>query len=325
MNEDLRALREETRREPPDLDRTVRMARLARERGPASWREWMMSSTNGMKRRPWLVTALGVATIAIVLLAVPISYSKTTGHEVSLRVEGAALGHPEIAAIARELKSAVHAERVTVRDENGTLTWSASVPMRALGDPGPVAQALATQLAAKGYAATAASAPIREKISGSVYAFARDQMITVEIEGKSAPQIESEIRQRLTEAGIPDATVSVTDEPGGKRKVEVRMDRHDASATGGEGPGLGLTLTKNGAPLTGGESYQVKVMHKKTDAGMVLAIEVQNGDRTAKAEIPNFQSLDDAGVAAEIERQLAAAGIQARVTVQGDRIQIEKR
>lgn len=286
-----------------------------------------MSSTNGMKRRPWLVTALGVATIAIVLLAVPISYSKTTGHEVSLRVEGAGLGHPEIAAIARELKSAVHAERVTVRDENGTLTWSASVPTQALGNPGPVAQALATQLAAKGYAATAAIAPIREKVSGSVYAFARDQMITVEIEGKSAPQIESEIRQRLTEAGIPDATVSVTDEPGGKRKVEVRMERrHDAATTGDEGPGgLGLTLTKNGTPLTGGESYQVKVMHKKTDAGTVLAIEVQNGDRTAKAEIPNFQSLGDAGVAAEIERQLAAAGIQARVTVQGDRIQIENR
>ena len=326
MNEDLRALRDETRREPPDLDRTVRMARLARERKPASWREWMMSSTNGMKRRPWLVTAMGVAAIAIGLLAVPISYSRMTGHEVSLRVENAALGQPEIVAIARELKSAVNAEHVMVRDENGTLTWSASVPTRALGNPGPVAQALAKQLAAKGYAATAASAPIREKVSGSVYAFARDQMITIEIEGKNASQIESEIRQRLAEAGIPDATVSVTDEPGGKRKVEVRMDQHhEAAAGGGDVAGLDLTLTKNGAPLTGGDSYQVKVMHKKTDAGMVLAIEVQNGDRTAKAEIPNFQSLGDAGVAAEIERQLAAAGIQARVTVRGDRIEIEKR
>lgn len=284
-----------------------------------------MSSTNGVKRRPWLATALGAGAIAIVLLAVPVSYSKTTGHEVSLTVNRAALGQGDLAAFARELKAALRADHVAVRDENGTLTWTATVPTSALRDPSPVAQAIAKQLTAKGYVASAAIQPIRERVSGNVYAFARDRMITVETAGKSAAQIEGEIRQRLAEAGIPDANVSVTDE-GGQRKVEVRMERHsDHPVTGDEEPGIGLQLTKNGTPVGTAEGFQVKVLHRKTDAGVSLVVEVQSGDRTAKAEIPNFQTLGDAGVAAEIERQLAAVGVQARVTVQGDRIEIEKR
>lgn len=284
-----------------------------------------MSSTNGVKRRPWLATALGAGAIAIVLLAVPVSYTKTTGHEVLLRVDGAALAPAEISAIARELAAAVHGGPVRVEDRNGTLTWSSSVPVSALGEPGPVAWALAKQLTAKGYAASAASRAIRERVSGSVYAFARDRMITVETAGKSAAQIESEIRQRLAEAGIPDANVSVTDE-GGQRKVEVRMERHsDQPVAGDEEPGIGLQLTRNGAPVGAAEGFQVKVMHRKSAAGVSLVVEVQSGDRTAQAEIPNFQTLGDAGVAAEIERQLAASGVQARVTVHGDRIEIEKR
>ena len=47
------------------------------------------------------------------------------------------------------------------------------------------------------------------------------------------------------------------------------------------------------------------------------------GDRTATVTVPNADTMGDAAVQAEIERQLADAGIRARVSVQGEKIQIE--
>ena len=76
-------------------------------------------------------------------------------------------------------------------------------------------------------------------------------MIEIRTDGKVASVLENEIRQRLAEAGIPDAHVSVTDEAGG-RKVTVEMSQQEVGnpSTGQALPEPPeLVLTKDGAPM----------------------------------------------------------------------------
>jgi len=325
MRDDFEALGSVTERERPELDRTMRAAQLRQKTVRAARKEWLMSAVTVMKRRPWIVTAAAAIAIALVLLAVPISYERTTGHQVNLTIAGE-LETPRAATIARELKSALHAEQVAVRLENGTTVLSAFLPLHAGSNAPALAQAFAKELETKGYHASAATLAVKERTSGNVYAFARDRMITVESAGKSAAQLEAEIRQRFAEAGVPDAKVSVTDQPGGQREVKVEMHQEHEGTNPDQAPDLvGLQLTKNGVPLRGGQQVSVKCMKLKgSDGSTTLRVIVEEDGRSVTAEVKNPESLGDAATAAEIQRQISAAGIQARVTVQNGQVRIEQ-
>ena len=282
-----------------------------------------MSSVSILKRRPWLATGLAAVTIALVLLAVPISYERTTGQEVNLALHGT-LAPAGLAAIAGEFKSALGADHVTARVENGTTILSAMMPARKGAASSVLAQAFAKELSSKGYAATAWSRVVKEKVSGNVYAYAADRMITIESAGKTAPQLEQEIRDRLAAAGVPDAKVSVTDEANGARKVEVDVERkRDASSPADDLPMPTLQLTKNGVILSG-TGTQVRVEKLRNAEGVTMKVVAGDGTRTATATIKNPDSLGDAGLAAEIERQLSAQGIQVHITVENGQVKVEK-
>jgi hypothetical protein len=323
MHEDLRALRSTTERERPSAERTIRAARLRRERGSAPRKEWLMSSVTIFKRRPWLATGLAALAMALVLLAVPISYERTTGQEVNLALQGT-LDPAGLTAIAGEFKSALGAEHVTARVENGTTVLSAMMPAQKGAVSAVLAQAFAKELGTKGYAATASSRVVKEKVSGNVYAYAADQMITIESAGKTAPQLEQEIRDRLAAAGVPDAKVSVTDEAAG-RKVEINVERQrDASTPStGDEPVPTIQITKNGVPQTG-QGLEIRVEKMKGADGITMKVVAVDGSRTATATIKNPDALGDAGLAQEIQSQLAAQGIQANIKVQNGQITIEK-
>jgi hypothetical protein len=323
VREDLRALGSASEHGLPDMERTVQMARRRAVRAPAARREWLMLGLHAVQRRPWLASALGVVAIAVVLSVVPVSYERTAGHEVDLSLAAGNLAPAQILPIARELKSALRAAHVVVREQNGSTVLSAFVPASA-GNGAAAGQAFARQLSAKGYAATASVRTVKERVSGSVYAFARDQVITVATDGKSAAQLESEIRQRLADAGVPDAVVSVTDEGPGKRKVKVEVNREGVTPeTPDETGAPKLVLTKDGTALPA-EGLEVRVMKKQSPAGLTLVVEARDGGRLATATVPNAGALDDASLAREIERQLAAAGIPVKVTASGGRIEVEK-
>ena len=326
QDQDFQALRSATARDPRTLDHTVRSAR---ERRPRTWEEWLMSTMRTTKRRPWIGAALAGGLAALALLVIPISYEKTTGHDVKLTLTGPGLLVDYAGEIARQLKSALGAPNVTMAvegdDQSETYTLEASVPARKGTNTPAVAQAFAAGLTKLGYTATAATTPRKERVSGNVYAFARDRVIQVSLDGKSAGQIESEIRQRFAEAGITGTEVSVTQDAAGKQlgvkiKAEHIQKAGDPPLTEQEIPQL--VLTKNGAPVTGGKGLEVQMKKMKSAAGETLVIDVTQDGKTAQAQVPGADTMSDAALAAAIQRQLERAGLSVTVKVTNGGVEI---
>jgi len=287
-----------------------------------------MSTLHESKGR-WLVSGLAAAAIAIAVLVIPISYQRTTGHEVSIAVTNA--GEGQLRSIAGELKQALGVEHVMVKanaDPSATTyTFEASVPTSQRVDAAAVANAFAKELTARGFGATATTTPIREQVSGNVYAYARDHVIRVETSGKSAAQIEAEIRQQLADAGLTQTQVSVTDIGDHERKVTVQAQHFSDKPGETEPENVRLELTKDGQPLMPGTGDGVSVQVKKmrTPDGLSLHLDVQSGTQQAAVDVAHADQMSDAALADAIKAQLAQKGItNVKVTVNGGEIQVER-
>jgi hypothetical protein len=328
---DLAALRSVTAREVPDLTQIVHTVRQRQaESGPWRWdlRSVLMAQLEAARRRPTL--AIGIAGLVVVLAAmvVPVSYQRVTGQDVVVSLSGANLGAQEIAPIARDLKSRLGSPSVLVDAEagSGAPTWvlRSTSPDRSRTSVGRETGAFVKDLSKQGYTASLQVSPHMDRVKYPVAAYAWDQIIQISTDGKSAAQLESEIRQRLAEAGVPDAQVSVTDHPGGGREVSLKVERQKV----GDAPTMAepvmpqLQLTKDGAPIAGG--FTVRVERKKIDGGPVtLVVNVTSEGKAATAQVPNADTMSDADVATSISSQLRQAGIDAKVTVVGGKIQID--
>lgn len=279
-------------------------------------------------RSPWLATAALSAVIVIASLVVPFSYEKVTGHDLTLALSGTQ-DMAQVQAIAKELKAAVHAGgiQVTAENRNGALTFllNARVPSTAGIDVASVGNAFASQLEERGFTASVETKLVREKVSGNVYAYARDVTVRVETSGKNAAQIEAEIRQQLAAAGITNAQVNVVDEGGNKRKVTVEAHAESNNGTPPEQPNLKLELTKNGQTIAPGDGQSIEVQKIKTSTGMNLELKYTNNGRTTKSTVANVDKMSDAEVAAALKSQLQAAGFNVDVKVEGGKISIEPR
>jgi len=155
-------------------------------------------------------------------------------------------------------------------------------------------------------------------------AYAFDQIINISVDGKSSAALEQEIRDRLAQAGVPDAQVSVTDAPQGGREIKMTVERQQdaASATPPE-PMPQVVLTKNGAPLAGGEGLAVKVQKKKMDGVTSLTVDVTSDGKAGRAEVSNSDTMSDAALANAISTQLQQQGLNVKVTVAAGKISIE--
>lgn len=320
IGHDLEALRSVTTQDQPGLETSLR---AARRRASGETEEGYSMAIQFLKRRPALATALAVVVVAAGLLVIPISYERTVGYDVALTLEGATVAQSKVGEIARGLKEALKADGATVMAsmENGRLSYVLNVS--ASGDVRESADAFATELKALGYTASVSTTPRRETIAGNVYAYAMSRVIEVSTDGKSAPELESEIRRRLAAAGVTQAQVSVTDLGDNQRAIKINAE-HQAmdGAIHEEMPEL--VLTRDGKPLE--NACAVKVMKKKDGSGVTsLVVSVTVDGRTTTAEIANAESMGDAALAAEIQSRLLAAGFDAVVHVQGNEITVEKR
>ena len=319
IGDDLEALRSLSLEGQPGLENSLSAARRAR----GETREGFAMVLHFLRTRPALATALGVIVVAAALLVIPISYERTVGYDVALTLEGGNVAEPQVREIARGFKETLGAEGANVMAsmENGRLTYvfQASAPRDVRGS----AEAFAKELKALGYAAKVEATPRRETVSTDVYAYAMSQVIEISTDGKSAAQLESEIRQRLLAAGVTQAQVSVTDLGDNKRSVRIEAQHRDQAGTGHEELPE-LVLTRDGKPI--GEGFAVRVMKKKDASGATaLSVAVTADGKTTTAEISNPDSMGEAALAAEIQSRLLAAGIDAVVTVHGDEITVEKR
>jgi hypothetical protein len=318
IDHDLDALRSLSDRALPELEASLRAAR----RRAAGERKGFAMALHFLRTRPALATALGVILVAVGLLVVPVSYERTVGYDVTLTLAGNGLPEAQVPEIAHGFKETLGASGATVNAaiENGRLTYvlKASAQRDVRGN----AEAYAKELNARGYSASVTATPRRETVSTNVYAYAMSRVIEISTDGKSAVQLESEIRARLTAAGVTGAQVSVTDGSNGR---EVRIEAHDLKHEGGAAPEVPeLVLTKDGKPIAGGD--MVRVMKKKDPSGSTtLSLAVTSEGRSTTVEVPNADSMGEAALAATIQSKLLAAGFDMVVTVRGDEIKVERR
>jgi hypothetical protein len=199
--DDLRALGDASSRDMPGVDRSIAAARALR----------------GRAIRRLRASSAHAALAVLGFLIVPFSYDRITAHDVELVVSGPVT--PSLAeAVTAGLREELGARDVTVTRTpsagGDALRFAARVPARDGVNVEQDARALATALERGGHAARVTIVPRRTRTSGSLYAFAREQVIRVRGKGRSARQIEAEIRRRLEDEGLGDAKVSVTDDHG---------------------------------------------------------------------------------------------------------------
>jgi hypothetical protein len=320
LDHDLAALRGLTAEGRPDLETSLR---AARSRAGGKEEEGFTMAVHFLRRRPALATVLGVVVVALGLLAIPISYQRTVGYDVALTLHGANLAQSQVRDMAAGFKQTLGSGDAAVMAsmENGRLTYVFKATGK--GDARGAAQAFAKELTVLGYQVSVSATPVKETVSGNVYAYAMNQVIEIRTDGKSAAELESEIRSRLLAAGVTKAQVSVTDLGGDQRSIKVEAQHTmEGGAPLVEVPEL--VLTKDGKPLTGGSSIELR--KKKDAAGLIsLAVTIRSDGRTLNEEIPNAGSMSDAQLSAEIQSRLDAAGFDLVVGVGGDQITVEKR
>ncbi|HMI30152.1 MAG TPA: hypothetical protein VK527_00310 [Candidatus Limnocylindrales bacterium] len=288
-----------------------------------------MAALDSVRTRPAVAAVVFGVLLVVIAMVVPVSYQRVVGQDVALTFAGKGIGREQIGAIARELKGVLGSDGVVVDasavDQGTQFVLRATSPQRSGAGVQRVAGEFARGLAAKGYSASFQVTPHRERVRYPAAAYAWDQIIRISVDGKSAAQLQSEIQSRLSDAGVPDAQVSVTDRPEGGREIKLKVERQavgDASTATPE-PLPQVVLTKDGAPLAGGEGFAVKIQKKKINDAVTLTVEVTSNDKSAKAEVPNSQSMSDADLANAITTQLTQAGVEARVTVVAGKVSVE--
>jgi hypothetical protein len=251
---------------PIDHVRETVMAKIGKEKSIVSRFE------DRIRSRPRMAFAAAIAAaLLIVVTLVPFSYEKTVGYDAAfagidpdravpvskLQEASAALGYD-----AATINMSVVDDAVTYRIGN-LPTKLAVRELRA---------ALATTV---GFSGEPAVTEIKEKVSGTLYAQAWDQLIEIEVDatGKTDEEIEAEIEAKLLEYGATSADVSVSTSGDGERQISVDLSGDDSA------------------------TWNIGVFDGGDDAGLT-GINIDGAD-----------SLSDAEVKALIEEQLRARGI----------------
>jgi hypothetical protein len=329
LRADLAALKKVSDRDLPDLKQVMNeiSRRRAVEAAPImGWRRRIMAAVQTMKARPALAALAAAVALIAVGMVVPVSYDRVTGHDVSISLAGAGFTPDQIAPTAKEMKARLGGESVQVEaaEDNGAarFVFHTTLPERSRAEAARKAGAFVKALAEKGIAASLAVAPHKEHVTSPAVAYAWNQIIQISVDGKSASALESEIKQRLAEAGVPDAQVSVKDGATGGREISVNVQRQNfGGAPAGQQPEPELVLTKNGAPITSGSTVKIRKMKDQTGATS-LVVETSDHGKTATATIPSSETMSDAQLQTAIETQLREAGLNVRVEVVGGQIKV---
>ncbi len=329
LDRDLEALRKVSARDVPDLHATIQdIRRRGLESGRAPWnfRRNLMALIHSAATRPAFAAGVVFALALLVAMVVPVSYDRVVGQDVALTIAGAA---KDVPAVAQGLKAALGSRSVMVEaipgDSGPRFVLHTTLPKRSGADVQRATMDFARDLAAKGYSASVQVTPHRERVRNPAVAYAFEQIINISVDGKSAAALEQEIRDRLAQAGVPDAQVSVTDRSDGGREVQLKVERqHEGDASTPPEPMPQVVLTKDGAPLAGAEGVAVKIQKRKINGSTSLVLDVTMKGKTAKVEVPNSDTLSDAALTDTITSQLRQQGIDARVSVVGGKVTIEE-
>ncbi len=301
LQADLRALRSTRAHDLPTLDQTARSLRkLGAENNPGGSLMTMFRKT---RTRRGLLTAAATAVVAVALLFIPVSYQKTVGRDVALTLSGPALDASQLQKIAREFKASLGAESVALRMEDGAssvLTAKVSGPSGARADR--VARAFARNLVERGFAADVRTTRRVERVLGSLYALAMNNIIEIRVssDGKSEAQVADEIRGQLEAAGIEHPVVDY------KREGDRTTLLIEAQKTAGAGEDTTLCNT----------DIRVSVDGREPSPGQI---------ERSTVKVRRTPDMTDEQVIEEVQRQLREQGREADVSIENGRIVIRPR
>ena len=329
LRADLAALKKVSDGDLPDLKHVmndIRRREPERVTPLMGWRRRIMAAVQTMKARPALAALAAALVLIGVGMVIPVSYDRVTGHDVSISLAGAGFAPEQIASTAKELKARLGSGSVQVEamEDGGAprFVFHTTLPERSRAEAARRAGAFVKELTGKGYTASLAVSPHKERVTSPAVAYAWNQIIQISVDGKSASALESEIRQRLAESGMPDAQVSVKDGSAGGREISVNVQRQNfGGAPAEEQPAPELVLTKNGAPITGGSTVRIKKMKDQTGATS-LVVETSDHGKTATATVPNSDKMSDAELQSALTTQFRQAGLNVQVEVVGGQIKV---
>ncbi|HET9886756.1 MAG TPA: hypothetical protein VFR10_04525 [bacterium] len=322
IHRDLAAFRKMTEQDVPELSHVARAVRNL----PSQSEERALMKL--FRNHPFMAPAVMTLAVLFLVMFLPVSFDRTVGQDVSLKLSGVALDQARVKALATEMKSQLGAEHVEVRTEENTGTPSfefrAFVASKSDRQAHYVLDAFHRTLTEQGLLVTTSLTPRVERVSGNVAAYAAENVIHINTQGKSASQIESEIRSAMIAAGMDNVQVSVTDRPEGGREVRIEAER-ETTQPGQEIAEPQVVLEGEGQ-ATDPDAQRVKVRKLKDEAGAIsLVVDVQDKNHSATATVQNPDSMSESAVASEIRSQLFAAGIDADVTFTNGKIEVRPR
>lgn len=280
----------------------------------------IMKFSSLSSKRPLIIAPAALVAIAAILFLVPVSYKQTVGWDISLAMTASALNPEQLRPIATELKSALGVDGVRMelqQSGNGsTATMSAYVDADGNTDPKATVQAFAKYLNGKGIKASAESIPKVTEVSSNVWAMTMDQVIQIEVEGKSDEEIEQEIIARLKEAGLDDVEVDVSIDGDERTRIEIKAECDDEDSDCPQDP-VNLTLTKNGVAPTGeGEDAYIRVKKMIKNGEETLIIDFGVDGKKATLEIGDPSSMEAAQLVAAVKEQLSEQEVDLQVKIE---------
>jgi hypothetical protein len=235
--------------------------------------------SSGVKARPRMTTGLALLIVfLIVATLVPFTYEKTTGYD-------ATFAGIESQLDVQTLMKAVEAlgyDNVSINSSsNGDLTDYTVAGLPSMDAIREIGAALYTLT---GFDRAPEIRPVTSKVSGTLYAQARDRLInvTVDATGKTDDEIRADIIAKLAEQGVTANDVSVNTDASGHRQIDLSVE--------GEG----------------GENGEMEVRLGVFDSSCGTKLSPQD---CMDLNLDGTENMTDAELKAHIEQQLANKGI----------------
>ncbi|MBU1471934.1 MAG: hypothetical protein KJ723_14755 [candidate division Zixibacteria bacterium] len=177
--------------------------------------------SSGIKSRPRMIAGLGmVVVLLIVATLVPFTYEKTVAYDATFAgIESRVSDQTLMKAV-----KALGYEDVSINsNSNGNLT---DYTVANLPSEDAIREVSAAFYTLTGFSRSPEVTPVKSKVSGTLYAQARDKLVEVQVDatGKTDDEIRSEIEARLLEQGITAYEVTVDTDADGRRQIDLSVE-----------------------------------------------------------------------------------------------------
>ncbi len=197
-----------------------------------------MRTVNDMNDRRWFKPVLVGAFAALLLLVIPISYERTTGHTVTMDLAIPNYHDGQIQTLANELADVLEATELRIEPRlghEGQFALIASTDSKSGPYVKRVSNAFAAAVGERGIDAEASIEPVRTEISSNAYAFGRECVLRLSLDtaGRFEDEIEEDIRQQIIASGCCDnPQVSYSDQ-GAVKIISIENEDGTSACIGG--------------------------------------------------------------------------------------------